>query len=81
MYFASLTDGLAQIPDPGPEARAEARSLLKEIGPAALHARLAEQDPLTAARLRPTDSQRVARAWEVWRSTGIGLAAWQATGG
>ena len=72
LYFASLTDGLADIPDPGPAARAEARALLKEIGPAALHARLAEVDPATAARLRPTDSQRIARAWEVWRGTGTG---------
>jgi len=78
LYFGSLTEGLAQIPDPGPAARTEARSLLKEIGPAALHARLAGVDPATAARLRPTDSQRVARAWEVWRGTGTGLAAWQA---
>ena len=73
LYFAALTDGLADIPDPGPAARDEARRLLKEIGPAALHARLAEADPATAARLRPTDSQRVARAWEVWRGTGRGL--------
>ncbi len=78
LYFASLTEGLADIPDPGPTARTEARALLKEIGPAALHARLAAVDPVTAARLRPTDSQRVARAWEVWRGTGTGLAAWQA---
>jgi tRNA dimethylallyltransferase len=77
MYFAALTDGLAQIPDTGPAARAEARTLLKQIGPAALHARLAESDPHTAASLRPTDSQRIARAWEVWRGTGTGLAAWQ----
>jgi tRNA dimethylallyltransferase len=60
------------------EAREEARRLLKTIGPAALHARLDAVDPATAARLRPTDSQRVARAWEVWRSTGRGLADWQA---
>ncbi len=79
MYFATLTDGLAQIPDAGPAARAEARSLLKQIGPAALHARLAQHDPRTASGLRPTDSQRIARAWEVWRGTGTGLAAWQAT--
>jgi tRNA dimethylallyltransferase len=77
MYFASLTEGLAQIPDPGPQARAEARALLKQIGPTALHARLAERDPATADRLRPTDGQRVARAWEVWRGTGTGLAVWQ----
>ena len=77
LYFASLTEGLAAIPDPGPAAREEARRLLKEIGAVALHARLAGADPGTAARIRPADSQRVARAWEVWRGTGQGLAAWQ----
>ncbi len=77
LYFASLTDGLAAIPPPTPAAREEARQLLTEVGPAALHARLADVDPESAGRLRPTDSQRVARAWEVWRSTGRSLAAWQ----
>ncbi len=77
MYFAALTDGLTEIPDPGPEARSEARRLLAEQGPAALHASLAHVDPATAARLRPEDGQRIARAWEVWRGTGIGLSAWQ----
>jgi tRNA dimethylallyltransferase len=77
MYFAALTDGLADIPDPGPDARTEARRLLAEQGSAALHASLAHVDPATAARLRPEDSQRIARAWEVWRGTWLGLAAWQ----
>ena len=77
LYFASLTDGLATIPPPTPAAREEARQLLKDFGAAALHACLAEADPESAARLRPTDSQRIARAWEVWRSTGRSLAAWQ----
>jgi tRNA dimethylallyltransferase len=77
LYFASLTKGLADIPDPGTAARDEARHLLKEAGPAALHARLAAVDPATAGRLRPSDSQRIARAWEVWRGTGRGLSAWQ----
>jgi len=77
LYFAALTDGLAEIPDPGPEARTEARRLLAEQGPMALHASLAHVDPATAARLKPEDSQRIARAWEVWRGTGRGLAAWQ----
>jgi len=79
LYFASLTDGIAAIPDPGSAAREEARRLLKDIGTAPLHARLAVVDPTTAARLRPTDSQRIARAWEVWRGTGRGLAEWQTT--
>ncbi len=78
LYFAALTDGIAEIPEPDPAARAEARRLLAEFGPRALHASLAKVDQATAARLRPSDSQRVARAWEVWRGTGRGLAAWQA---
>lgn len=81
MYFAALTQGLADIPPVPDAAREEARRLLADEGPAALHGRLAAQDPDTAARLRPSDSQRIARAWEVWRGTGRGLAAWQAAGG
>jgi len=77
LYFAALADGLADIPEPTPAAREEARTLLARLGPAELHAGLVKVDPATAARLNPADSQRIARAWEVWRSTGIGLAAWQ----
>jgi len=81
MYFAALRGGLADIPEPGAAARAEARGLLAEHGPVWLHAALAEADPATAARLSPSDGQRLARAWEVWRGTGRGLASWQAQPG
>jgi tRNA dimethylallyltransferase len=77
LYLSALASGLADIPQPPEGARQEARALLAELGPEALHARLARVDPDTAARLRPSDSQRLARAWEVWRGTGQGLAAWQ----
>lgn len=77
LYFRALTHGLSEVPPIPPEAREEARSLMAEEGPAAMHARLAAADPETAARLRPSDSQRLARAWEVWRGTGRGLASWQ----
>ena len=81
MYFAALTEGLAAIPPVPEAARAEARRLLAEEGPAALHGRLAALDPATAGTLRPTDSQRLARAYEVVTGTGQGLVAWQAAGG
>lgn len=81
MYFAALTEGLAAIPPVPAPAREEARRLLAAEGPAALHARLAALDPATAARLRPTDSQRIARAYEVVTGTGQGLSAWLAAGG
>lgn len=81
MYMRALTDGLAEIPDCGEAARTEARRLVAEEGPEALHARLADVDPDMASRLRPVDSQRVSRAWEVWRGTGRSLAWWQAQPG
>ncbi len=81
LYLSALTRGIADIPECGEAARAEARMLLAELGPGGLHAALAKVDQATAARLRPSDSQRLARAWEVWRGTGRGLAAWQAAGG
>lgn len=77
MYLASLTQGIADIPEPSAEARAEARALFDEVGSEALHARLASVDAATAAGLRPSDGQRITRAWEVLRSTGIPLATWQ----
>jgi len=80
MYFLALTQGLSDIPAPDAAAREEARRMIAEIGAPALHARLADVDQATAARLKPSDSQRVSRAWEVWRSTGRGLAAWQTAG-
>ncbi len=74
MYLRALTQGLSALPDVPPEARAEARMLLAERGAPALHAML---DAATAAALNPGDSQRVARAFEVWRGTGRGLVEWQ----
>lgn len=77
LYFSALTDGLADIPPVPDEIRREARALLREIGVAELHARLAQRDPLTAAKLRPSDPQRVLRAYEVFETTGRPLAEWQ----
>jgi len=77
MYFMALTDGLADVPPIPGAVRDAARALLAAIGVAALHARLAARDPRTAARLRPSDPQRVLRAWEVLAATGRPLADWQ----
>lgn len=79
LYLSALARGIADIPEPSAQARAEARGLLDSEGAEALHARLATVDPGTAGVLRPSDGQRVARAWEVWRSTGRSLREWQAT--
>jgi tRNA dimethylallyltransferase len=79
LYFKALTEGLSEIPDIPDEIRARFRLLAQEEPPQALHAELARRDPLTAARLRPTDPQRIVRALEVLEATGRPLAEWQAT--
>lgn len=77
LYFAALTEGIADIPPIAAAARERARNRLKQIGVAALHAELAARDPETAARLRPSDPQRVVRAIEVLDATGRSLSIWQ----
>ncbi|MFC3691903.1 tRNA (adenosine(37)-N6)-dimethylallyltransferase MiaA [Chenggangzhangella methanolivorans] len=74
LYLEALTAGLAAVPAIPDEVRVRWRS----FGPAAeLHAELARRDPEMAARLRPTDPQRLIRALEVLEATGRSLARWQ----
>ena len=77
LYFSALTEGLAGIPPIPAAIREGARARLKQIGVSALHAELAARDPETASQLRPTDPQRVLRAYEVFEATGRPLARWQ----
>jgi tRNA dimethylallyltransferase len=77
LYLRALLEGFAPIPDIDPGHRAEAQVLLEQLGAEGLHARLQETDPETAAKLRPSDSQRLMRAWEVLTATGKPLAWWQ----
>ncbi|MBM3504756.1 MAG: tRNA (adenosine(37)-N6)-dimethylallyltransferase MiaA [Alphaproteobacteria bacterium] len=77
LYFKALIAGLAPIPVIDPSVRSEARRLVETEGPEAIHAKLRMRDPEAAARIRPGDRQRVARAWEVIAATGIPLSTWQ----
>ena len=71
LYIRTLIDGIAPVPEIDPAIRAEVRALPV----AEAHAALGREDPEAAARLRPSDTTRVARALEVVRSTGRTLAA------
>lgn len=75
LYFKALTQGLSPIPAIPAEVRERVRGLALDAP--ALHARLAAADPETAARLRPSDTQRLMRALEVFEATGRPLARWQ----
>jgi len=81
LYFAALTEGLADIPTVPGSVRKETRDKLDALGVSGLHAELAARDPLTSAQLRPTDTQRVLRAYEVFEATGRPLASWQQEAG
>lgn len=78
LYFKALTLGLSAIPDIPDEVRAEVRVRAENKPSAILHAELARRDPDTAARLRPSDPQRILRALEVLEATGKSLSSFQA---
>jgi tRNA dimethylallyltransferase len=80
LYFKALTEGLAPIPDVPPEIRDYWRKQSEALGSAGLHRALAARDPVMAARLKPTDPQRIARALEVIDATSVSLAEWQGAG-
>jgi tRNA dimethylallyltransferase len=70
LYFKALREGLSDLPDSDENVRAEIDAASAERGWPALHAELASVDAETAARLQPTDAQRIQRALEIFRMTG-----------
>jgi len=80
LYFKALLEGLAELPQACPETRADIDSQASDHGWPAVHAELAKVDPETAARLHPTDAQRVQRALEIFRLAGRPMSALIAEG-
>ncbi len=81
LWVRALIYGLAEAPRGDDELRARHRAWAEQEGRAALHARLAEVDPPTAARLAPNDFVRVSRALEVFELTGKPMSEVQAAHG
>jgi len=78
LYFKALAEGLAKLPEANPELRAQLEAEAAEKGWPAMHAKLAELDPLSGTRLKPLDSQRIQRALEVVLLTGRSIESfWQ----
>ncbi len=75
MYYKALCLGLNALPSADPVIRAALEHDARRDGWPALHARLAQVDPITAARLAPNDSQRIQRALEVWTVSGQTMSA------
>lgn len=77
LYFKALWDGLDDMPPADPAVRAQIALEAAAQGWPAMHAELALHDPLTAVRLAPLDSQRIGRALEVFRASGLPLSHFQ----
>ena len=75
LYFRALERGLSALPGADPAVRARLDAQWREQGPDAMHARLAEIDPLAAARIHRNDPQRIQRALEVYELSGRPLSA------
>jgi tRNA dimethylallyltransferase len=75
LYFKALFEGIDDMPKADPATRAALEAEAQARGWPALHAELAQVDPVTAARLHPTDSQRIQRALEVYRLSGQPLSS------
>lgn len=73
LYFKALRDGLADMPSADPEVRAALEQQIAAEGLSALHQQLAEIDPLSAQRIHPNDPQRLIRALEVYKVSGLSM--------
>ena len=74
LYFKALREGLAEMPAADPAIRLALEREAQTRGWPALHDELARIDPLTAARLDRNDAQRVQRALEVFRVSGVPMS-------
>ena len=73
-WVKALFEGLSSIPPASDDARKSVMEDLARLGSREMHSALAQVDPITAARLTPGDSQRISRALEVYRTTGVPLS-------
>ncbi|KEZ74834.1 tRNA (adenosine(37)-N6)-dimethylallyltransferase MiaA [Pseudomonas syringae pv. aptata] len=75
LYFKALLDGLADMPAADAQVRAQLEADAQAFGWQALHDQLAVVDPVSAARIHPNDPQRLIRALEVYRVSGMSMTA------
>ena len=73
LYFNALFHGIAQLPSADPDMRRLIDEGAAQLGWVKLHEELGKVDPQAAGRIHPNDPQRIQRALEVYRITGIPL--------
>lgn len=78
MYFKALLEGLSEMPASDPDIRAAIEKEALEQGWPEMHRQLHAVDAVTAGSLHPNHSQRISRALEVYRQTGVNMSDWRA---
>ncbi len=77
MYFNALINGISPLPKSDEKIRDEIAQQAQRLGWSKLHDELRGVDPISGERIHPNDPQRITRALEVYRSTGLTLTHWQ----
>lgn len=77
LYFRALEQGLSPMPDIPSAIRSEAAKRFEAVGPDAFRAEVLAHDP-ALAWIPAGDRQRLIRAYEVYKATGVSLSAFQA---
>jgi tRNA dimethylallyltransferase len=77
LYLKGLIWGLTDAPGCVPAVRSQLEREAAQLGPEALHRRLAQVDPQAARRIHPNDVQRLVRALEVRELTGMPISGRQ----
>ena len=78
LYVKALLEPLTELPESDAQIRAQIDAQAADLGWPAMHAQLAQIDPITAARIEPNDAQRINRALEIYRISGKPMAQWLA---
>ena len=69
LYFRALLEGMSELPPADSGVRMVIDNRAEDIGWPAMHKELQQLDPVIAARIKPTDSQRIQRALEIYYLT------------
>ena len=78
LYVKALLEPLTELPESDAQIRAQIDAQAADLGWPAMHAQLAQIDPITAARIEPNDAQRINRALEIFHISGKPMAEWLA---
>lgn len=77
LYIKAFVEGLSPMPEVPADVRSQARARYDDVGQEAFYQRLSQLDPGIEQVIKPSDTQRMIRAHEVFEATGKSIRYWQ----